>query len=144
MGGRVSLWRHTLTVFFDYPLLGGGSNTLFYPLLGSDAHNTFLSVLAETGLIGFLSFMSIVAVVFYQAVKLAQSQTPVWLTVFFTWAIGASMLSWEFRKPTWLFMSFVLIQAALVRSSDHSVRVRTSFHSPFRTAIFHRANQLDL
>ncbi len=69
---RVHVWQTSLETFLHDPLLGRGpgmpiANVEFTDPSGdlhrlTDAHNTYLSVLAETGLLGFLTFMSIVGV----------------------------------------------------------------------------------
>lgn len=113
LGGRVGLWRKTIAVFLEHPLLGGGSGVLF-TTIGAESHNTFLSVIAETGLIGFILFLSILAIAFYQAARLSQGHSGLWLAVLMVWAIGVFGLTWEFRKPTWIFLSFVVIQGNLI------------------------------
>ena len=67
---RVYAWRSALATFLDKPLLGHGvgmpvANAAFTDPSGeghllTDAHNTYLSVLGETGLVGFVTFMTIV------------------------------------------------------------------------------------
>ena len=34
------------------------------------------------------------------------------MTVLLVWAIGASTLTWEHRKTTWLFLTFIVAAAA--------------------------------
>jgi len=67
---RVQAWRTSLETFLHDPLLGRGvgmpiANAEFTDPSGNtrlltDAHNTYISVLGETGLVGFVTFMSIV------------------------------------------------------------------------------------
>ena len=90
------------------------AGTLF-TTIGSESHQTFLSILAETGLIGFLLFACILAIVVNQAVRLPKGYSGLWLAVFFVWAIGVLSLSFEFRKATWLFLSFVIIEGAALK-----------------------------
>jgi O-antigen ligase len=110
LGGRLNLWRETISVFAQHPISGIGSGAIISNI-GSAAHNTFLSIAAETGLIGFLLFVSILGIVVYQAVHLPKGLSGLWLTVFLTWVIGVSSLSWEFRKLTWIILSFVILQS---------------------------------
>jgi len=51
--------------------------------------------------------------VVYQAFRPPRWHSGLWLTVLAIWAIGVFTLSWEFRKPTWLFLSLVVISANL-------------------------------
>jgi O-antigen ligase len=115
LGGRVDLWYGGTALFIKHPLLGVGSGAFDKANeIGSVAHNTFLSVLAELGIIGFLLFFVILVVVVSQAVHHSKSNSLFWLTVLAVWAIGISALTWEFRKPTWLFLSLVVISANLL------------------------------
>lgn len=121
LGGRVKLWKESIAIFSEHPLWGVGSGALDLPtLLGAFAHNTFLSVLAELGLIGFILFASILVIVTYQALTQMKGFSALWLTVIATWGIGAFSLTWEFRKPTWLFFSLVVISASVFRESRKS------------------------
>ncbi len=113
LGGRVELWRQTLQVFSQHSILGLGSGTLD-SAIGSAAHNTFVSVAAETGFIGFLLLCTILAVVFFQAWNVPNGSSGIWVAIFLTWVIGVSSLSWEFRKITWLFLSFIVIEGSFV------------------------------
>lgn len=119
IGGRLRLWGASMEVFSEHPLLGVGSGALgSSAALGSFAHNTFLSVLAELGLIGFILFVAMLSIVVYQAINQPKLLSMMWLTVLSIWAIGASTLTWEFRKPTWLFMILIVISASLFRRCD--------------------------
>lgn len=116
LGGRVRLWRASTAIFLEHPLWGIGSGALNVPTeLGSVAHNTFVSVLAELGLVGFTLFVVMLAMVVYQAVHQPKSYSGLWLTILAVWMIGVSLLTWEYRKPTWLFLSLTVISASLFR-----------------------------
>lgn len=118
LGGRVELWGQAITVLAKHPIMGLGSATLD-SAIGSAAHNTFVSVAAETGFIGFLLFLAILAVVFYQAVNIPNGNMGLWVTIFLTWVIGVCSLSWEFRKLTWLFLNFVVIEGSFTFEQLH-------------------------
>lgn len=57
--GRFDLWKQSFLYFFNSPLWGNG---LGYMVLeyGKATHNTYIQLLCETGIIGFLLFMSII------------------------------------------------------------------------------------
>ncbi|MDO8618873.1 MAG: O-antigen ligase family protein [Candidatus Daviesbacteria bacterium] len=75
---RLIVWRGAIDIFLHYPVLGSGVETFaisyyqFRPVahnlvsewdfLYNKAHNEFLNYLATTGLAGFASYMSIIAV----------------------------------------------------------------------------------
>lgn len=118
LGGRVELWRQALLVFTKHPLLGIGSGTLD-SAIGSAAHNTFVSVTTETGFIGAILFFTLLAVVFFQAMYIPNGNSGLWVAIFLTWVIGVSSLSWEFRKLTWLFLNFIVIEGSFTYEQLH-------------------------
>jgi len=123
-GGRVNLWKETITLFLRHPVVGSGAGILF-TTIGSEAHQTFLSILAETGLIGFLLFTCILAIVVNQAARLPKGYSGLWFSVIFIWVIGVLSLTWEAMKPTWLFMSFVIIEAAALQDQFRSENLKS-------------------
>jgi O-antigen ligase len=118
LGGRFELWVEALQVFSAHPISGLGSGALD-SAIGSAAHNTFVSVLAETGVVGFILFLLILAIVIVQAVNVPNGNAGLWIAIFLTWAIGVFSLSWEFRKLTWLFLSFIVIEGNFTYDQLH-------------------------
>jgi len=112
LGGRMNLWWEATVVFAEHPILGVGSGAVASNI-GSAVHNTFISIIAETGFIGFTLFLSIIGIVIYEAVRLPKGMSGLWLTILVTWAIGVLSLSWEFRKLTWIILSFVILEGSL-------------------------------
>ena len=123
LGGRVDLWRQALLVFSNHPITGNGSGTLD-SAIGSAAHNTFVSIAAETGSIGFILFFTILAVVFFQAMNVPNGNAGLWVAIFLTWVIGVCSLSWEFRKLTWLFLNFIVIEGSFAHEQLRTVPVK--------------------
>jgi O-antigen ligase len=119
IGGRVKIWGDALAIFLGHPLIGSGGGTL-YTVIGSAAHETFLSILAETGLIGLLLFICILAIVLNQAARLLKGYSGLWFSVFFIWAIGVLSLSWEVKKVTWLILIFVIIEGVAMQEQYRS------------------------
>ena len=61
---RLQIWDDGLDVFSGSPLWGVGvSNFNVESSLATDSHNLYLSILAETGLIGFVGFLSMHGVI---------------------------------------------------------------------------------
>lgn len=112
LGGRVVIWSRALELFFEYPIIGVGAGAS-RSIIGVVPHNTILSVLVELGIIGCIFFILILANVLYHAIYQQKNYSYLWITIFFIWLIGTSTLTWEFYKPTWLFMSFIIISARL-------------------------------
>jgi O-antigen ligase len=113
LNGRTAQWRQGLRAFMDHPVLGVGTDMYrSVNTLNKVAHNSYLSVLVEEGLIGFVLFATILWIVAGHAWRLPGWDRNFWMTVLLVWAIGASTLTWEHRKTTWLFLTFVVAAAA--------------------------------
>ncbi len=119
---RTGLWREGFAAFEEHPLLGIGSN-MYRSInsLNKVAHNSFISVLVEVGLIGFALFAFLLAIAVTEAWQQPMWDRRFWLTVLLVWAIGASSLTWEYRKPTWLFLSLIVASGALSFQRDDNL-----------------------
>ncbi|MEJ2600352.1 MAG: O-antigen ligase family protein [Anaerolineales bacterium] len=114
LNNRTNNWQQGLVSFTEHPFLGVGSNMYrSVNKLGKLAHNSYLSVLVELGLVGFILFGSILAFAGIQALHQPKWEASFWLTQLAVWAIGASTLTYEHRKATWLFLGLVIVDAAL-------------------------------
>jgi O-antigen ligase len=111
LGGRVNLWWKGIAVLAHHPFLGVGSGAI-NSTIGGAVHNTFISVVTETGFIGFVLFVSILGLVVYRMVRMPRGISGLWWTIFITWTIGVLSLSWEFRKITWILLSFIIIESS--------------------------------
>jgi O-antigen ligase len=119
LNNRTNNWRQGLESFLEHPILGvGGDMYRSVNKLGKLAHNSFLSVLVELGLVGLVIFGAILSVTAFNAFKLSRWEAGFWLTVLAVWAIGASTLTYEYRKATWLFLSLVVASTALIEQGD--------------------------
>jgi O-antigen ligase len=124
LNNRTNNWGEGLASFAEHPLLGVGSD--MYRSVnrwGKLAHNSFLSVLVELGLIGFGLFGLMLAIAVHQALKQSKWDSRFWLIVLLVWAIGASSLTYEHRKATWLILSFVVASAATTSKHEEAVAV---------------------
>lgn len=128
---RTMIWQVGWQVFGKAPFQGVGAGayapTVEHTLgLASDAggtesgdqvgrlvaHNTFFSVLVEQGAIGFTLFFVLLITLALSAWKLPRVERTFWLCILLTWAIGASDLTWEQRKPTWVIFGLLIAVAA--------------------------------
>jgi O-antigen ligase len=67
------------------------------------AHNVFISIAVETGLIG-AAIAGLVGLVFAAMVwSLQDRERALWAVLLLVWLCAAATLTWEHRKPTWLF-----------------------------------------
>jgi hypothetical protein len=115
---RTGLWADGIDAFMDAPVLGVGTD-MYRSVSGLNkvAHNTYLSVLVEEGLIGMVFFVAILWIVFRETRLLPRWDRNFWMTTLIVLAIGASTLTWEQRKTTWLFLTFAVVAAAASRRS---------------------------
>lgn len=119
---RTIIWREGLETFVEHPIFGVGSN-MFRSVnsLGKVAHNTFISVLVELGLIGLAMFVVILTITVIEAWSLPKWEKSFWFCLLLVWAIGASSLTWEYRKTTWLFFNMIIASAALTRTREEKL-----------------------
>jgi O-antigen ligase len=126
---RTQIWQAGLKMVKDHPLLGVGVGSYaegVRPYLASVglpnyhfvAHNTFLSVLAECGLIGFTLYAMWLLVQATYIWALPFAERALWSVTLAVWAMGGMTLSWEHRKPGWLFLG--LVMTAWARSFGRS------------------------
>jgi len=119
LNNRTNNWREGLAAVPNHPLVGVGSNMYrSVNSLGKLAHNSFLSILVELGIVGFTLFGIILSITLIQVLRQPRWDARFWLTVLAVWTIGASTLTYEHRKATWLFLSLAIASAALVKQRE--------------------------
>jgi O-antigen ligase len=120
---RTQIWKAGLRVFRAHRLAGTGAGTYaeaVRPLIGAPAreghqyvaHNAYLSVLVETGLVGFSLFALWLGTLAAYVWWLEGRERALWAVVLAAWAVGVTTLSWEFRKPGWLFAGLMMTEWA--------------------------------
>lgn len=79
---RHFLWKMGLNMFEERPILGQGLGTFMYNFERfkpkdypagweiSYAHNCFLQIASETGILGFLSFITMITILFFVSIKI--------------------------------------------------------------------------
>lgn len=115
LNNRTNNWSEGLWAFAQRPLLGVGSDMYrSVNSLGKVAHNSFISVLVELGLVGFALFGVILLITVTRAYVQPKWDAMFWLAVLAVWMIGASTLTWEYRKTTWLFFGLLVSHSAVI------------------------------
>lgn len=114
LNGRVEIWHEGLELFFKHPFLGVGSGAFATSTAtGKVGHNFAISLLAETGIIGFVLFSILLAMIVYHALRQPKWSRVLWLTVLLAWSMAALTHNWEHRKQTWMFFSLLSASAGL-------------------------------
>jgi O-antigen ligase len=114
LNGRLEIWREGLQLFYKHPFLGVGSGAFASSTtIGKAGHNLAVSMLAETGIIGFVLFSILMAMIIYHALRQPKWSRLLWLSVLLAWAMAAFTHNWEHRKQTWVFLSLVSASAGL-------------------------------
>jgi len=122
MDARTVIWRAGVDVFLEHPFFGvgaGGFGTAIERNVVTAwvAHNTFLSILVELGVVGFAIFVILLVMLMYGAVRLPVLGRSLWLVMMLTWALGASGMTWENTKPTWLLFGLMSAEVAAVQTA---------------------------
>jgi len=107
--GRTDIWHDAFLRFLDNPILGVGSDAFAtvseHRLV---AHNSFLSVLVETGIVGLVLFVALFGIALFCTFKLPKLEANLWRTALLIWFLGASALTYEHHKPTWLVLALIV------------------------------------
>ncbi|MGL9729307.1 O-antigen ligase family protein [Enterococcus sp. DIV0756] len=69
LNGRQYIYASTLNAFNQHPFRGIGVNTTQIVSSGNDAHNIYLQVLAESGVVGFILFVTAITCGLVQGIK---------------------------------------------------------------------------
>lgn len=109
-GSRLEILGPGVEVFWQRPVVGvglGGFRSAVaryygYPI---DAHNTYLNVLAETGIVGFLLFFSVLVVLLKRQRSLPRRDKFLWVALTVMWSFMGLSGSLDRVKTTWFLYS---------------------------------------
>lgn len=119
LNGREIIWKESIDIFLEHPIIGVGSSAFAASNeTGKVAHNFILSLLSELGLIGCGLFVFVLVIAAYHSLQQSKWSSRMWLTILTIWMMGALTHNWEYRKQTWMFLSFITTGAYLPQHVD--------------------------
>jgi O-antigen ligase len=116
---RQVIWSAGWKVFYENPIIGIGArgfrySTEEYLFAVRAPHNAFLSVLVDTGIIGFIIFISIFIITILPNMKLNSPDIYIYFIMFIALIVALFPLGWEANKSTWFILSFLTLRYAYV------------------------------
>ncbi len=109
---RTVIWQHTMSVWADNPILGGGTGSLGHTLNPyyvnfEWAHNSYIQILGENGLIGLAIYLMMIGSLLYYALKCQVETKFFLLTLWFTIFISQMTLHSQNLKEVWFVWSVI-------------------------------------
>lgn len=152
--GRVDMWKASVRIANDYPILGGGYNVIFLPeviaryipleVTARAIHSAYFQMMAEHGYVGFLIFMVVLSYTYYSASRMARQAREVsalpWmgdLTIAIRSSlVGYLVLGFTANIAFFDLTYFVMVITALADNmlQQHVVSKKFSLNEPAVTA----------
>ena len=116
--GRVRFWLAGLEVFRQHPVLGVGSGNFkpaVAPIMGRphSPHNTFVSITVDMGIVGLVTYSSVLTAVAQRVLQPDRSMTRLWITTLASWFVVANLFAYMHAIATYVLFTFVLVGASL-------------------------------
>lgn len=124
--GRTIIWREGMRIFMSSPITGVGagaaSGLYVQTFLGRErvAHNTFLQIATETGAVGVLLFLVMIACAAAGIPRMQRAFRPFALVLLAAIVVGMMPLTIGTKKFTWFALALLASQAPVVLSLAHA------------------------
>lgn len=106
---RLLIWQVTLEQFMKSPIWGNS----IYCRIPPYPHNIILEVLMAVGLLGFIPFISLVAIAIKRSIKIVRYQPEyTWIFIFFAQSFIQNMFSGAIFSAIWFWSSMGLVLSA--------------------------------
>lgn len=118
--GRTLIWAETIRIIRSSPVVGvgaGGARQLYAETsLGRQrvAHNVFLQVASETGLVGLLLYLAMIALAGVGLLAMERPFRPYAWVLLAAVVVGMGPLSIELKKFTWFALTLLAHQAPVL------------------------------
>jgi O-antigen ligase len=110
--GRLKIYEAGIEAFLNNPLLGVGGGNFEKAVESSigikSSHNAYLGVLVESGMVGFIAFISMFVYIIIIISCSSKRKTDIWMATMVMLMVGIFSLGWEYRKPLWLFFGLII------------------------------------
>ena len=107
--GRGAIYRESLRLFLQNPLLGKGPGMIF-PAVGSHSHNLLIDCLAETGIVGLSLLLFLLFSTIGKCRRLIRRDEKNWLVcIVFLQGLVISMFSGYYLAQVLLFSGMILV-----------------------------------
>lgn len=125
LSGRTDIWQEGITTFIHDPVAGVGLDAHRAAVsAGKEAHNTALSILVETGLVGFVLVVALVAIVVANVRRQPRWNMWYWSSQLAAVALGSMSLSLEDSKSVWILITLAVASAAATRAHTDAADAR--------------------
>ncbi|HUF37936.1 MAG TPA: O-antigen ligase family protein [Anaerolineales bacterium] len=128
LNGRKEIWLDALEVYLTAPVFGIGVGS-GPTAIQSSIHNTLIAIILETGVVGLIVFAWLVYKLFQELrIQPGSLMKSLWVNTVLIVLMANMLHSWQYRKQTWLVLTFVLISAHLARRTTElrqQTRVQT-------------------
>lgn len=124
--GRVAIWGNALDLWSQHPMLGIGTG-VFKTISesGRSTHNSYIAAGVETGVMGFVLFVSIILNVIITAVRFPRRDASFWMAFLIVWGLSSMVLYMTHVSITWLFISLIMTHSRIV-NDNMPVEARSS------------------
>lgn len=139
MGLRYDLWKAGWYMWLDHPVSGVGVGMFRYKVpvymlripgvvpRSLVAHNIYITILTETGIVGFILFMSTLIVALNNYIKAKRhmeapqlDERNVWLIVFLVMLLGGMTKTDQIDKLLWMVLGISVYFANLTHVTDQN------------------------
>lgn len=117
--GRFGFWEEATGLIKKYPFFGSGLNT-YSKLTTGYAHNCYLQMAGETGIVGLIAFLALIAVLFWRSVHAYSSLNDPFLESVLAGALAGlagflfqsffdtTLYSVQLANLMWIIMGFIV------------------------------------
>jgi O-antigen ligase len=113
LSGRVPLWKASLDVIEEHPLVGVGGGATPRAIeqaisVRESSHDTFLSIASGLGVVGVTLFVGILLLAFHRVSRLPSRERRFASAALLALVVALLPLHWELQKPLWIVLALLV------------------------------------